>query len=123
MIRTYRLRSLARVSSSLRSRSQNIRNDDSVDQNIQIFLSIVEIVIEISLDPEQLFPFLSNKNKEEEDVFLVRSQASLAPLGREEDVCALWRYFRLIKISRRILSLCCSTREYLFPFLVLFSRP
>lgn len=57
MIRTYRLRSLARVSSSLRSRSQNIRND-SVDQNIQIFLSVVEIVIEISLDPEELFPFL-----------------------------------------------------------------
>lgn len=58
MIRTYRLRSLARVSSSLRSRSQNIRNDDSVDQNIQIFLSVVEIVIEISLDPEEFFPFL-----------------------------------------------------------------
>lgn len=58
MIRSYRLRSLARVSSSLRSRSQNIRNDDSVDQNIQIFLSVVEIVIEISLDPEELFPFL-----------------------------------------------------------------
>lgn len=58
MIRTYRLRSLARVSSSLKSRSQNIRNDDSADQNIQIFLSVVEIVIEISLDPEELFSFL-----------------------------------------------------------------
>lgn len=46
------------MSSSLRSRSQNIRNADSVDQNIQIFLSVVEIVIEISLDPEELFPFL-----------------------------------------------------------------
>lgn len=119
MIRTYRLRSLARVSSSLRSRSQNIRNDDSVDQNIQIFLSVVEIVIEISLDPEELFPFLIRTKRKK----MSSSSDPMRPLGREEDVCALWRYFRLIKISRRILSLCCSTREYLFPFLVLFSRP
>lgn len=118
MIRTYRLRSLARVSSSLRSRSQNIRND-SVDQNIQIFFSVVEIVIEISLDPEELFPFLIRTKRKK----MSSSSDPMRPLGREEDVCALWRYFCLIKISRRILSLCCSTREYLFPFLVLFSRP
>lgn len=111
MIRTYRLRSLARVSSSLRSRSQNIRND-SVDQNIQIFLSVVEIVIEISLDPEELFPFLIRTKRK-----MSSSSDPMRPLGREEDVCAPWRYFRLIKISRQILSLCCSTREYLFPFL------
>lgn len=83
MIRTYRLRSLARVSSSLRSRSQNIRNADSVDQNQKNSnFSFSRRNCHRNFSRSRGTFSLSNKNKEEEDVFLVGSHASFGTRRR-----------------------------------------